>query len=208
LETLTPQAPIGLNKKRWRKVQPTEVEAWVKLSDQGQTTRAIGRIYGREHSIIRKWLLKAGVSQEQIKRNQQIANKEKRNTLNTVRCDKGIFRKHTALSKQCYMMLDSAYRRSQKQGLAFDLTLDFILRLHKQQHGLCALTGLTMDMGSPKIGRSRPFIPSLDRIEADKGYTQTNVRLVCWAVNAALSQWGEAQFASICRAYIRRCDGN
>lgn len=179
----------------------------MKLSDQGQTTRAIGRIYGREHSIIRKWLLKAGVSQEQIKCNQQIANKEKRNTLNTVRCDKGIFRKHTALSKHIYDMLCSAATRARKQNVPFDLTLDYLLELHEMQHGVCAVTGLLMNVASEKIGRSRPFAPSLDRIEPRQGYMKGNVRFVCWAVNMALSQWGEEQFFVLCKAVVRRQNG-
>lgn len=201
-------APLGINRKRWKKVSPEEVERWVALSNQGYTTREIGRKCDREHTLVRKWLLKVGVSQEQITQNAQKANQEKRGPLACARKDKGIYRKHTALSKHCYNMLCSAASRAAKQEMPFTLDLEFLIELYHNQAGQCALTGLSMNLDSPKIGRSRPFVPSLDRIDSTKGYTKDNVRLVCWAVNVALSQWGESQFNTICRAYIRRRDGN
>ena len=33
--------------------------------------------------------------------------------------------------------------------------------------------------------------PSIDRINATKGYTKDNVRIVCLAANVAMMQWGE-----------------
>ncbi len=43
-----------------------------------------------------------------------------------------------------------------------------------------------------------PFAPSIDRINSEKGYTDGNVRLVCVAVNWALSDWGIEVFEKIC----------
>ena len=39
-----------------------------------------------------------------------------------------------------------------------------------------------------------PFKASLDRIDPTKGYTEDNVRWVCWAVNQMKSDKTEAEF--------------
>lgn len=67
-----------------------------------------------------------------------------------------------------------------------------------------SFTRFTVTRLSKSVWRARPFAPSLDRIDARKGYTTDNVRLVAWVVNHALGDWGEEVFAKIARAYVDR----
>lgn len=65
----------------------------------------------------------------------------------------------------------------------------------------CEVTGLPFDLSTGDRG---PYTPSLDQIEAGKGYTPENTRVVCWAVNALLGTWGDADALRIARAIVRK----
>lgn len=41
-------------------------------------------------------------------------------------------------------------------------------------------------------------------IDSTKGYTPSNCRVVLWAMNMALSEWGEGAYARIAEAYLAR----
>lgn len=65
-------------------------------------------------------------------------------------------------------------------GCPIDLEPAQLETLYHQQQGVCALTGLDMDVAaSPR----HPLLPSLDRIDPNKGYTLSNVRFVCYFAN-------------------------
>lgn len=55
--------------------------------------------------------------------------------------------------------------------------------------GLCALSRIPFDFRRLPGARCRPFAPSVDRITAGP-YTRANCRLICFALNQALSDWG------------------
>lgn len=74
-------------------------------------------------------------------------------------------------------------------------------RAYARSHGRCELTGIKFSF-SPYGGKRAPFAPSFDRIDASKPYTPSNIRVVCFAVNVALNQWGEDVFRSICTSYL------
>lgn len=46
--------------------------------------------------------------------------------------------------------------------------------------------------------------PSLDRIKPELGYIKSNVRLICFGLNAALGNWGEEIFLLFARAMISK----
>ena len=100
-----------------------------------------------------------------------------------------------------------ARSRATARGRACTLELDALCALYDRQGGLCAVTGLMLDIG-PSAGDEekwrRPFRPSLDRIDSRGGYTPENVRLVCAAMNNALGPWGEAVFAVMAQAFMTR----
>lgn len=70
--------------------------------------------------------------------------------------------------------------------------------------GHCELTGLPFQFERRGHNRRRPYMASLDRIDAEGGYTRGNVRLVCVAVNLALNDWGEKILLEIAEGLIRQ----
>jgi len=70
----------------------------------------------------------------------------------------------------------------------------------EDQQGRCALSGREFDLTKPKPHEKvRSNAVSLDKIDAQKGYTKDNVRLVCFQVNGALNQYGEKELISLCK---------
>ena len=67
--------------------------------------------------------------------------------------------------------------------------------------GRCELTGVLFEYTVRPGVRARPLIPSLDRIDPQKGYIKENLRVVCYAVNAAINEWGDGVFEIIARGY-------
>ncbi len=63
------------------------------------------------------------------------------------------------------------------------------------------MTGLTFFSEHDADSYRDPFAPSLDRIEPKKGYVDGNVRIVVWAINAMLCDWGEDVFYCVANAY-------
>lgn len=87
---------------------------------------------------------------------------------------------------------------ARRRNLHVSITVDDIDRLMRSQDMRCAVSGVRFDV-SPRNdgGRVRPLVPSVDRIDASKGYDICNVRIVCAAVNAALGDWGDSVFHAI-----------
>jgi hypothetical protein len=92
--------------------------------------------------------------------------------------------------------------RCKRRALPFDLTAEYLEDLFEAQAGLCALTGIQMDFERSGTGKRSAYMASVDRIVPERGYVQGNVRWVIFAVNMALSNWGEAVFAEIARRYV------
>lgn len=92
-------------------------------------------------------------------------------------------------SKKLY---HAALTRSKQIDLQFDLTWQFIYYLFVACDMKCTRTGIKFDM-TPKARGKIPLMPSLDRIEPEKGYVMGNVQLVCWFYNAAKSQNSDAE---------------
>ena len=62
----------------------------------------------------------------------------------------------------------------------FQLTLDQLIEIYDNQHGLCAITGIPM---TTKYGDHKAI--SIDRIKSEYDYIPGNVQLVCTAINLA-----------------------
>jgi hypothetical protein len=80
----------------------------------------------------------------------------------------------------------SAKNRAEKKVLDFDLTPEWILA--RLAVGQCEVTGIPLELSGTDdrgFGYFRPWTPSLDRTDPNKGYTQDNVKVVCWIYNAA-----------------------
>lgn len=74
--------------------------------------------------------------------------------------------------------------------------------LLKKQNGLCAISGRPFSdlvVNSRAKVLSRPWRPSLDRINPNGGYELRNVRLVAQIVNFGLGEWPLEVFREMCR---------
>lgn len=78
------------------------------------------------------------------------------------------------------------------------LELADVVHMAVRSQGRCEVSGLPFNF--EVHGKRRPFAPSIDRIDSSVGYTPTNSRLVCFAVNVGMNCWGDAPFLRICRA--------
>jgi hypothetical protein len=115
--------------------------------------------------------------------------------------------KYDALPKDMRLHLRSleneASKRATKSGFAYDLPYRYAEVLFVAQNGACALTELPMDLAKQDGAFRRPWAPSLDRIDNDKGYVKDNVRLVCVAANYAKGEWSENVFRKLVTAAAR-----
>lgn len=87
-------------------------------------------------------------------------------------------------------LLGAARARARAAGLPYSVDAAFTKQVQAVlDAGVCELTGLPFSF-TPDSAGPPPMSPSLDRIVPELGYVPGNVRVVCWAVNAALGGWG------------------
>lgn len=66
--------------------------------------------------------------------------------------------------------------------------------------GRCELTGVSFNKN--RVAERSPYMFSVDRINSKKGYTINNCRLICYAANIALQNWGENVFNDMAVGYV------
>jgi hypothetical protein len=65
------------------------------------------------------------------------------------------------------------------------VTVDELFRMWNRQSGRCAISGIKMLWGAGNgSGKPDALSMTMDRIDHRKGYTQKNVRLVCYCFNS------------------------
>lgn len=97
---------------------------------------------------------------------------------------------------------DSTRRRKnkgRKECAVFELDEEFILNLKESQQNRCILSGQELIWKSNSGWKKA----SIDRIDNDKGYIKTNVRLVCWGVNQAMSNFSDSIFFEMCESVYK-----
>jgi hypothetical protein len=97
------------------------------------------------------------------------------------------------------VMIMGAKYRAAKQKLAFDLD-KYAAKIEKRISAGCELSGLPFEH-EPKCG---PFSASIDRKIPSRGYVYSNIRIVCWVLNRAFCNWGEAPALKAFRAWEKK----
>lgn len=94
----------------------------------------------------------------------------------------------------------AAKGRAKREGIPFDLDLEFVTELFEQQNGKCALTGEDM---IPKSGRTSP---SLDKMTPELGYVRGNVQWTTWKANCVKQDMSMEDLFTFCETVLKlRC---
>ena len=96
------------------------------------------------------------------------------------------------LLEMCKKMHIGIKSRTKKKGFPVSkmITLSQLYGLAQTSNCRCAVSGLPFSMAKLDKWRAPPFKPSIDRIDSTQGYERHNVRLVCYAANLAMSEYG------------------
>lgn len=99
-----------------------------------------------------------------------------------------------------------AYSRAKQRARKLSiqcLTFDEFVAMWEEQNGVCALSGI--EFSEEKVRQdakilSRPWAPSIDRIDSRGDYSRANVRIVTQIVNFSLGEWPMSVFLEMCTA--------
>lgn len=105
------------------------------------------------------------------------------------------------IERALYRGIGRAKSRGKLKSMPFDLDMEWALAEAKKQKYRCAITGIVFFEQKKTGSKCDPFAPSFDRIDPSKGYTKDNVRIVVFAVNAMMMDWGLGVFAVVAQAY-------
>lgn len=101
-----------------------------------------------------------------------------------------------------HVAVAKAHTRSKARKHICQLTPDTLRDAMLRSKGRCEVTGLRFQLKDAELARQRPFFHSIDRIESAAGYEASNIRIVCFAVNAAMNAWGDRVFGEIACGYV------
>lgn len=88
----------------------------------------------------------------------------------------------------------SVKTRARKKGREFDMSLEFFKEMFKPMR--CTITGIKLKFAE-EGAKHDPIMPTIDRIDNDRGYVEDNVRLVSWAYNRAKSNLTDEELEKI-----------
>lgn len=104
-------------------------------------------------------------------------------------------------------LLAMAKNRAKTKELPFNITLEYLEELWEEGNGYCALSGIPIELGRAEFGKVHPYAPSIDREVPSLGYVKGNVRIVCYQMNVALSEFGLSQFEELVQRYTEFQNG-
>lgn len=89
----------------------------------------------------------------------------------------------------------AAWKSSAKRrDITWEVTKEYLDEQYKKQNGVCALSGIKMD-----IDNHSPYHISIDRIDSTKGYAEGNVQFVCAVVNMMKNKLTDECFIELCK---------
>lgn len=98
-------------------------------------------------------------------------------------------------------LINNARARGETKNISVDLPLEWVeARLTENK---CEITGMPFDLTAPQGTTRRWNAPSLDRINKNLPYEPKNTRVVLWAVNCALSEYGTEVMLPILKAMVQ-----
>lgn len=95
-------------------------------------------------------------------------------------------------------------KNAMKRGIPFDLGMDEFEEIVRRCAGACEVTGIVLQRThNLPAGDRQPFMPSIDRIDSNRGYDKANVRIVCISANLAMNTWGAWVLEELARALAK-----
>lgn len=95
-----------------------------------------------------------------------------------------------------------ARKGAQARSIDWLLSADDMAAIVKRSDGRCEVSGIALTFTA--TGRRGPYGPSVDRADANFAYTPRNTRIVCIAMNYAMSTWGEKPLIPIFQAMAEK----
>jgi hypothetical protein len=100
-------------------------------------------------------------------------------------------------------LVSRAKSKCKKLGLPFDLDKEYLVELNKSQGGKCSKTGIEFQLRPAEgYGDAAPWTPSLDQLDPGKGYTKTNIQLVCFMYNVCKGVWTNNEVSYFAKALL------
>lgn len=91
-------------------------------------------------------------------------------------------------------------RGAEERDLEFNITIENLWELYKQQNGMCWYSGDKLSFASQNgIKRGLLNTASVDRIDSNRGYTLDNIRWVHKDINWMKKKLSETRFLELCR---------
>ncbi len=109
--------------------------------------------------------------------------------------------RRVAVSSSLRLGITRAKTRAKERGIPFDLTLEWAVRTVRDNKFRCQMTSIPFTFDKEDGTRARPFAPSFDRIDTTGGYTMENVRVVVFAYNLMVADWGDDVFAKVANGF-------
>jgi hypothetical protein len=115
--------------------------------------------------------------------------------------NRSVRERYCAAEGRAGYMLRSAEKRAKKNGALCTIDKNWII--DKIKLGRCEFTNIPFDLNYAKNTHKNPYAPSLDRIDSkNKNYSPENTRIVLYAVNCALNEFGIDSVRHILQAMI------
>jgi hypothetical protein len=110
-------------------------------------------------------------------------------------------KRRNAVESALRKSLNGAKQRARQRNRECDITLEWLFSEVERNEFKCALTGIPFFSPTNAASLRNPYAPSIDRVDSASGYTRDNVRVVIFAINIMLSDWGQETFERVARFY-------
>lgn len=95
--------------------------------------------------------------------------------------------------------ITSTKRNCKKSNVVFNLTEEYLYKVFKNQEGLCALSGIPI-----QVDGNTNLRLSIDRIDSDFGYIEGNIQWTIFATNRAKGDLTQDDFITMCSLVVER----
>lgn len=95
-------------------------------------------------------------------------------------------------------------KSAEARGIAVSVDIVYINELWLENGGTCSLSGVPIEIGSKKNGRTTA---SVDRIDGNKGYERGNLQFVHKDINLMKNRFDEEYFIAMCKMVAERAAG-